>query len=82
MVLTERILDFQCAHSIKTHFSDCDRFSVRRVSVASVRGGRLVARVYDKDMERIAELVGRRDCGGWQDLFREIMLANPPATKA
>jgi len=38
--------------------------------------GKLVARVYGIDMERIQKVVERPDTGGWQDLFREIMAAN------
>ena len=51
----------------------CDRVyhSVRTID------GKLVARVYEADMERIHKLVERPDAGGWQELFREIMSANP-----
>ena len=38
--------------------------------------GKLVARVYEADMERINTAVQRPDKGSWQDLFREIMNAN------
>ncbi|MBI4207145.1 MAG: hypothetical protein HY527_19150 [Betaproteobacteria bacterium] len=40
------------------------------------RDGKLIARVYEADMERIQKAVDRPDTGGWQDLFREIMAAN------
>ena len=40
------------------------------------KDGKLVARVYDADMERINTAVQRPDKGSWQDLFREIMDAN------
>ncbi len=38
--------------------------------------GKLVARVYEKDMERIRKAGERPDHGSWQDLFREILDAN------
>lgn len=38
--------------------------------------GKLVANVYDVDLERINRLVGRPDDGSWQDVFREILNAN------
>ena len=40
------------------------------------KDGKLVARVYEADMERINKLVQRPDDGSWQDLFREIINAN------
>lgn len=40
------------------------------------KDGRLIARVYDVDMEKIRKVVGRPDTGGWQGLFREIMGEN------
>lgn len=42
----------------------------------TIRDGRLVARVYETDMERINKLVQRPDEGSWQDLFRDIVNAN------
>lgn len=38
--------------------------------------GKLVTRVYEKDMDRIKKAVERPDRGSWQDLFREIMDTN------
>lgn len=38
--------------------------------------GKLMARVYAADMQRIRGLVEREDSGGWQDLFREILAQN------
>lgn len=35
--------------------------------------GKLVALVYEKDMERINKAIERDDNGTWQDLFREIV---------
>lgn len=43
--------------------------------------GKLVARVYDVDLERIQKIVERPDTGGWQGLFREIMEANDMPAK-
>lgn len=43
---------------------------------ASESAGKLVARVYEKDMERIRKASERPDYGSWQDLFREILEAN------
>lgn len=40
------------------------------------KDGKLVAHVYEADMERINATVQRPDKGSWQDLFREIMNAN------
>ena len=40
------------------------------------KDGKLVAYVYEADMERINVMVQRPDKGSWQDLFREIMNAN------
>lgn len=40
------------------------------------KDGKLVAHVYEADMERINTAVQRQDRGTWQDLFREIMNAN------
>ena len=40
------------------------------------KDGKLVARVYEVDMERIRAEVQRPDRGTWQDTFREIMSAN------
>ncbi len=40
------------------------------------KAGKLVAHVYEADMERINKLVQRSDDGSWQDLFRDIMKAN------
>jgi hypothetical protein len=41
-----------------------------------MKDGKLIARVYGVDFERIQKVVDRPDTGGWQDLFREIMAAN------
>ena len=46
----------------------CDR--VRR------KDGKLVALVYEVDMDRIQIELDRQGTGGWQNLFREIMAAN------
>lgn len=40
------------------------------------KDGKLVAHVYEADMERINTAVQRPDKGSWQDLFREIMSVN------
>ena len=40
------------------------------------KNGKLVAHVYEADMDRINKLVQRPDEGSWQDLFREIINAN------
>ena len=40
------------------------------------RDGKLVARVYEADMDRISKLIQRPDEGSWQDLFRAIINAN------
>ena len=40
------------------------------------KDGKLVAYVYEADMDRINTLVQRPDDGSWQDLFREIINAN------
>jgi hypothetical protein len=40
------------------------------------KNGKLVATVYEAEMERINKLVEREDEGSWQDLFRDIMRAN------
>lgn len=39
--------------------------------------GKVVALVLSTDMERIREMIKRGETGKWQDLFREIMSANP-----
>jgi hypothetical protein len=40
------------------------------------RDGKLVARVYEAEIERIMTAVRRPDRGTWQDLFREILADN------
>jgi len=40
------------------------------------KDGKLVAHVYEADMERINAMVQRPDKGSWQDLFREIVNGN------
>jgi hypothetical protein len=40
------------------------------------RDGKLVAQVYDVDMQKIQIELDRKGTGGWQNLFREIMAAN------
>lgn len=42
------------------------------------KDGKIVAQVYEADMERISEAAQHGDDGGWQGLFREIVLANTP----
>lgn len=42
----------------------------------NTRGGKLVARVYEADLERINKAAQRDDRGTWQDLCREILDAN------
>jgi len=41
------------------------------------KDGKLVALVYEADMERIEKAAARDDQGTWQDLCREILAANP-----
>ena len=54
------------------HQSLCQRVhdSVR------TKNEKLVAQVYEADMERIYTVVHRPDKGTWQDVFREIINAN------
>ena len=40
------------------------------------KSGKLVAVVYEADVERINKLTEREDEGSWQELFRDIMKAN------
>jgi len=40
------------------------------------KSGKLVAHVYEADMERINKAAQRNDSGSWQDLCREILCAN------
>src|SRR5688500_290369 len=59
------------------HQTLCERVddSIREID------GKLVARVYDNDFERIQKMVERPDTGGWQGLFREIMEENGKLVK-
>jgi len=41
------------------------------------KDGKLIALVFQHDMERILEGAAHGDQGGWQALFREIITANP-----
>jgi len=40
------------------------------------KNGKLVAVVYEKDMQTILEAARRGDEGGWEALFRDIMAGN------
>ena len=40
------------------------------------KNGKLIAVLYEAEMERINKLVEREDEGSWQGLFRDIMKAN------
>ena len=41
------------------------------------KDGKLIALMYENDMESILEAAQNGDAGGWEGLFRDIMSANP-----
>ena len=74
LVLTQEQLDKLQAYTVGQggNQSLCQRVC----DSVKTKEGKLVAHVYEADMERINKLVQRPDEGSWQDVFRDIMKAN------
>ena len=60
-------------HENGDHQELCKRVYQR----AKAENGKIVTLVLSRDMARIGEALKRGETGNWQDLFREIMGANP-----
>jgi hypothetical protein len=73
---TELILTNEQYHKLKAYTTGRggnQSLCQRVFDSVKAKNGRLVAHVYDADMERITKLINRPDNGSWQDLFREIV---------